>query len=98
MSPKLPEDAGWCGDRKRGAGMGRGSTPGLALAEHKLYLRHIPLNRGGYDPGGAYWGLGERLYWACNAANTVEHFFRARDRNDAKRQMRDEYPKVKFFR
>jgi hypothetical protein len=29
----------------------------------RLYLRRVPLDSGGYDPGGAYWGLGSPL-WA----------------------------------
>jgi len=48
-------DRGWCGDRTRGAGMGRTS----GLPENfagPLQLRHVPLDSGGYDPGGAYWG------------------------------------------
>lgn len=27
----------------------------------KCALRHVPLDGGGYDRGGAYWGLGGRL-------------------------------------
>lgn len=26
-------------------------------------LRRIPINGGGYDSGGAYWGIGAPLYW-----------------------------------
>jgi len=28
----------------------------------RFYLHHVPLDNGGYDRGGAYWGLGPRLY------------------------------------
>lgn len=28
-------------------------------------LRRIRINNGGYDDGGAYWGLGIPLYWYC---------------------------------
>ena len=54
-----------------GSPMGRGKTGAEDLIEHLdacspeeariRYLR-IPLNAGGYDPGGAYWGLGSPLY------------------------------------
>ncbi|MEN9358689.1 MAG: hypothetical protein RL095_224 [Verrucomicrobiota bacterium] len=54
-----------------GSPMGRGKAGAEDLIEHLdacspeeariRYLR-IPLNAGGYDPGGAYWGLGSPLY------------------------------------
>ncbi len=54
-----------------GSPMGRGKAGAEDLIEHLdaclpeeariRYLR-IPLNSGGYDPGGAYWGLGISLY------------------------------------
>ena len=54
-----------------GSPMGRGKAGAEDLIEHLdacsseeariRYLR-IPLNSGGYDPGGTYWGLGASLY------------------------------------
>ncbi len=29
----------------------------------RFHLQHVPLDTGGYDRGGAYWGLGDPLYW-----------------------------------
>lgn len=56
---------------RHGSPMGRGNAGTEDLIEHLdacspeeariRYLR-IPLNAGGYDPGGAYWGLGSSLY------------------------------------
>jgi hypothetical protein len=52
------EDRGWCGDRSRGASMGRsGNLSADVRAE--LRVRRVPLDEGGYDPGGSYWGSGE---------------------------------------
>lgn len=36
-----------------GASMGRATTP----PQGKVHLEHMPLDSGGYDKGGAYWGL-----------------------------------------
>lgn len=53
-----------------GASMGRGSNlPGDFDQSQPVRLRHVPLDEGGYDEGGAYWGHSfqrgawfERLY------------------------------------
>jgi hypothetical protein len=29
---------------------------------HKVYCRRVPINSGGYDSKGTYWGVGEPLY------------------------------------
>lgn len=55
--------SGWCGDPSRGASMGR--TSDLPTdTEATLHLRRVPLDSGGYDPGGAYWGTPCDLYIA----------------------------------
>lgn len=95
----------------RGAPMGRHNitdypTHGSPL----LYLRRFHLVDGGYDVGGAYWGHGEPLYVAFNA-EYIEHgdapdaelgavflTFRAKNRDDAKRQAREIYPAARFWR
>lgn len=42
-----------------GAPMGRHTGPDFLCAEAgRVTLRRIRLDRGGYDPGGAYWGHG----------------------------------------
>ena len=96
--PKLPKSAGWMGDPKRGAAMGRADKQAPALLEHKFNLRRIRLNNGGYDSGGAYWGHHLLLYWACNQDHTAEMSFRAYNRKDAKAKIREEYPRARFFR
>jgi hypothetical protein len=52
-----------------GAPMGRASrTPWDGDEGVKLRLAQVPLNSGGYDAGGAYWGHGTPLYCAWDAA------------------------------
>jgi hypothetical protein len=81
-----------------GAPMGRHAGPAPITANgDKWTLRHIPLDAGGYDPGGAYWGRGQRLYWARNEAGG-ESFFRAVNRDAAKRRVVEEYdPAARFY-
>jgi|SRR5436190_20049161 len=85
-----------------GAPMGRMSrTQGDPATDSKpLSLRRIRLDSGGYDPGGAYWGLGAPLYWAGNCGDglDVDMFLRARNRDDAKAQIRADYPGARFYR
>jgi hypothetical protein len=44
-------------DCKYGAPMGRPQRDINNAGPVKLHLEHVPLNNGGYDAGGAYWGL-----------------------------------------
>ena len=53
-------DRGWCGDRKRGAALGRSSTLGNET-EAMCRIRRVPLD-GDYDPGGTYWGSPDDLF------------------------------------
>jgi hypothetical protein len=81
-----------------GAPMGRterhiGGSHGL-----KFSLRRVALNRGGYDAGGAYWGLGQPLYWYESEDGAVSAFMRATDRNAAKTIIRASYPAARFHR
>ena len=46
-------------DTKFGAPLGRHDEGGEP--EGRVFDRYVPLNSGGYDRGGAYWGLGDRL-------------------------------------
>ena len=61
-------------------------------------LRRIRLDSGGYDPGGAYWGHGQPLYWAGDESGAFDTFLRARDRADAKRQILEDWPDARFNR
>lgn len=63
-----------------GAPMGRRSDV-LDPAE-PMTLRRVTLDSGGYDSGGAYWGLGEPL-WRAEAADDSTAYFRAESRADA---------------
>jgi hypothetical protein len=63
----------------------------------KFSLRRIRLNGGGYDSGGAYWGIGTPLYWADDGEGT-ERFLRARTRELAKTTIREEFPEAKFWK
>lgn len=77
----------------------------------KFHLQRVRLDGGGYDSGGAYWGHGEPLYWACSVeqvltsmwvpgreeVSSVETYVNARTRDEAKALVRDGYPNAKFF-
>lgn len=62
---------------KYGAPMGRYDF-GAPLEGELCSLARIPLDSGGYDGGGAYWGIGRPLFRVQYEAG--EHFFRAADR------------------
>lgn len=97
-----------------GAPMGRRGCNGDPDQAWKFCLRRIRLDDGGYDPGGAYWGIGESLYWAgaepaepmfpgetvksVSDLEPPELFFRASDRERAKAHVRDLYPNATFYR
>lgn len=98
-APQLPEVGS-----KYGAPMGRReSVPLDKDLPYKFYLARVPMCSccGAYDKGGAYWGTGTPLYRAFGEhddGNDVELFFRAHSRDNAKQQVRDQYPNAKFFR
>lgn len=64
----------------------------------KVSLRRVRLNSGGYDQGGAYWGVGRALYWAGDDDGLLDLFFRAVTRESAKAHLRTLYPAVRFYR
>lgn len=97
--PTLPQDTGWHGDRRRGASLGRvDRAPPDPHATIRFYLRRIRLDAGGYDPGGAYWGIGAPLYWASSEDSQTEFFFRARNRAAARSEVAARHPGARFFR
>ena len=66
-----------------GAPMGRRS-----IGVHgKVRLARVRIDSGGYDPGGAYWGIGQPLWCAWNDEGEV--YFRASDREAAKAKLPD---------
>jgi hypothetical protein len=100
---------------KYGAPMGRSDKwPEGTPADVKLYLRHMPLDSGGYDAGGAYWGqriavpvtrsdgikvrITPRLYWYTNTDRSVFGTLEAVSRAHAKELIRCDFPKVRFYR
>jgi len=91
---------GWCGDPKRGAAMGRAMIHDAPRAEPlKLRLCHVPLNSGGYDRLGTYFGLGAPLYWYASDDGRVDAMLRASDgRGGARAKIREFYPNARFFR
>lgn len=80
-----------------GAPFGRVERSGEPAA-HRFTLQRVRINSGGYDAGGAYWGRGAPLYWACSDDGTAERFFRADDRAEAKATIQAEYPGARFYR
>jgi hypothetical protein len=83
----------------RGAPMGRvGRLGALDRPEGKWTLQRVRIDAGGYDSGGAYWGTGTPLYWACSADGEAELFFRATSRDAAKAHVRRLYSLATFYR
>lgn len=96
---KVHDPKGWCGDPRRGAAMGRGSwhLDDKDAFDGKLYLRYMPLVDGDYDKNGTYWGGPGPLYWCANEDQTIDFVIRARNREDAKAQVKALYPKARFY-
>jgi hypothetical protein len=63
-----------------------------------LFLRKVPVNPGGYDPGGAYWGLGDPLWCAWSDNPDLIVYIRASRRFTAKALIKKYYPSVRFYR
>jgi hypothetical protein len=85
----------------RGADMGRAAKPGPADLPYKFSLQRLRIDAGGYDQGGAYWGHGAPLFWACDESThsaPVEVFLRAADREAVKAKIRESYPAARFYR
>lgn len=79
-----------------GAPMGRRESLPRHYNGERLHLRRVPLNSGGYDPGGAYWGKGAPLYCAyghtdCDIGEPVELYVRAPSRAAAADKLRAEH-------
>ena len=85
---------------KYGAPMGRPQRGrNITSADRvRFSLQKVRIDSGGYDSGGAYWGVGNPLYWACSEDGKIERFFRALDRGQARRIINDEFHGARFFR
>jgi len=68
-----------------------------AKTPRQFYLRQIPLDSGGYDSGGSYWGHGERLYRFESVDGAAEGYLRADRRPGAMVEIRKSYPAAVFF-
>ena len=81
-----------------GAPMGRYTGPDfLDVDAGRIYLRRVPLNSGGYDAGGAYWGLGAPL-WEAQDQDGNGRIFRAASRARAKELIAADFPGATFYR
>jgi hypothetical protein len=79
--------------------MGRHTGPTISYGG-KISLRAVRLNSGGYDEGGAYWGLrrrGEQLYYYENEDGECG-YLDAYGREDAKRKVLELVPDATFYR
>lgn len=106
-------------DSKYGAPMGRASRNSYTDKQGRTFeltatpdappfrLVRVPLNSGGYDRGGAYWGLGAPLYYYENHTGDISGYVRAeRDgmsedksrRGLAKQAVRKIHPHARFYR
>lgn len=103
------------GSSPRGADMGRFSfLPFDRNAPVRFHLMRMPLDSGGYDESGAYWGHGAPMFRAV-AANEVpvpasylnraetrldrpQWFTRAKSRAEAKALLVAEVPGARFYR
>lgn len=91
---------------KYGASMGRSEFREHSEDESlKFRLARVPLNAGGYDPGGAYWGTPSNLYVAEVETETESEglretrlFRRAASREACKALIIATYPNARFYR
>jgi hypothetical protein len=86
-APRLPNEA-----TRYGASMGRGSAPFDSEYSGLVTLTRVRLDSGGYDSGGAYWGVGDPLYVAGWGGAT--RYLRAKSRADVARQVSAEMPRA----
>lgn len=67
-----------------GAPMGRLQYGSIAdLGPKSCVLARVLVDAGGYDPGGAYWGLGSPLWIAEDTEGNYRRFVRACNRSEA---------------
>jgi hypothetical protein len=64
------------GANRYGAQLGRAGSQGDPDTSARFYLQRVHLDSGGYDSGGAYWGLGSPLYRFESADGEASGYFR----------------------
>ena len=85
----------------RGAFMGRSENITEPNYPVKFHLEKVQINSGGYDKGGAYWGVYHvPLYVAYgDAENEIQEIFlRASTREDAKHKVLEIFKSAIFYR
>ena len=89
---------GFGGDPKRGAALGRQNidAPGGHTFRARMTLQRVPIDSGGYDPLGTYYGGGHNLYWLASKDGKVDVTFRATDDHRALEKAKELYPKAKL--
>ena len=75
-----------------GAPMGRTGKHGEPDEGSAITVERVEIDSGGYDEGGAYWGIGEPLFRALSDCGNVESFFRAASTSAALAAMASTYP------
>jgi len=83
-------DRGWCGDPERGAAMGRTSDLSHDTTV-VLRMRRVPLDEGGYDPGGTYWGTPDDLFCVFDADGAMRYL-----RAGSLDEVRAEFPRASW--
>lgn len=81
---------------ERGAPMGRPNGY-LSARNGPVRLEKVPIDSGGYDPGGAYWGAGRDPVW-CAYQGESAIWFRSPNREAAKLELRAASPELTFYR
>jgi hypothetical protein len=106
-----PQDPGYIGDRRRGAGLGRASHSTYTDKEGRTFeitvtpdaapftLRRVRMvGYGDYDAGGAYWGCGDPLYYYEGPLTDIKGYVRGKTRDAAKAAVRKLHPAARFHR
>ncbi len=81
------------GYNQYGASMGRAEWKDESK-DDSVRVFHLPIDAQGYDVGGAYWGIGERLFCATDGEG-YRRFVRAADRQAAIEALRIDVSKLK---
>lgn len=86
---------------KHGAPLGDAGDKGPMLDNYRFSLQKLKMVDGCYDLAGTYWGQGAPLYGYMGYSEEqgfgVRGFVRANSRAEAKQQVRDFYPKARFY-
>ena len=80
--------------------MGRASHDDYTVTPDARPFRLVrcPLDSGGYDRGGAYWGIGTPLYYYEGPLSDISGYVRGRTREHAKQEVRAIHPHARFYR